>query len=146
MNVRSICCLLVGWGLAAPIAAEIYRCQGAQGEAAFSHRPCSGGQAPGPVVQEFPAPKPVGVRASERDWLTQRTREKARRAKSPRRTKVSTQDKRKAERKHAYRCERKRASLDALNAQRRQGYKAGRGEKLRRRHDALQDYLSAFCS
>ena len=123
-----------------PAIAEIFRCPGDAGEVLYTQHPCDAGTrviaAPGVSA------KATGVRASETAWLKSRSK-----GKSSGRTKQSgTSDrKRQQQAKQAYQCKRKRASLAAVNADLRRGYKAGQGEKLRRRRAAYEDYLTAFC-
>ncbi|MCB1785936.1 MAG: hypothetical protein KDJ33_06770 [Gammaproteobacteria bacterium] len=121
-------------------AAEIYRCEGESGEVLFSGRPCG---SPIALSTERPEGVAQGLRASEREWLAARD---ARRAPAPRRARETRSGRGNGRSDKAYQCRRKRSQLEALNAQMRRGYKPGRGEKLRRRRSAYEDYLAAFCS
>ena len=48
--------------------------------------------------------------------------------------------------RQAYRCRRARQQLDAVQAERRRGYRAGSGGKLRERAARYRTYLDSFCS
>lgn len=121
-------------------ATQIFRCVGEQGEIEYRQLACDAAE---PVVigGRPGTSAATGLRDSERAWLDARTRARTAVAKTGRRPATGrprsvSQD---------YRCQRKRRQLDALNADMRRGYRAGRGAKLRRRRRAYEDYLAAFC-
>jgi hypothetical protein len=123
-----------------PAIADVFRCQGEAGEVLYTQHPCDAGTrlvaAPGVSAVA------TGVRDSEVAWLKARQKGKspgstARRGKSD--------GKRQQLARQQYQCQRKRASLSAVNADLRRGYKPAQGEKLRRRRAAYEDYLEAFC-
>lgn len=123
-----------------PANAEVFRCPGDAGEVLYTQHPCDAGTrivaAPGvPAVA-------TGVRASETAWL--KARQKGKSA-GPAGRPVKAAGKRAQLAKQQYQCQRKRASLAAVNADLRRGYKPAQGEKLRRRRAAYEDYLGAFC-
>lgn len=124
--------------LAAPAAATLYRCDGADGIPMFQAVPCAGD--PVPPLQ-LPALNTLGdpLRATERALLRQEGGAGAR----PARRKASAdpvQDRRQAER-----CLRARQQHEAVQAQLRRGYQPAQGERLRRRRDAHAEYLHDFC-
>ncbi len=136
--------LSVGLGFPFPGSAEIHRCTGSSGEPLFSQVPCGGAETI--VVRPQPASHPgQGLRAGEKAWLAQRMEHREKRIA---RTGSATQSKRRskdtAEAK-AHRCLRTRRDLDTVNAKLRRGYKPSQGEKLRRRRQRYEDYLSSFC-
>lgn len=121
-------------------AGDIHRCVGEHGEVAYSQQPC-GAPIDTRIAPVRDGAKGVGLRAGEKALLRQlngRARDSRR---SPRRAKPK-QDTAKQE----YACRQKQRALDAVRATLRRGYKPGRGEKLRRRRRAYEDYLSTFCS
>lgn len=140
--------LLISMSLAGPPASSaVYRCVGEQGEPAFSQHPCDGaavtlvGDRPKPST----SPRGRGLRPSERTWLEQRRADKRASGESVRRPARATSSKSEMARQ-AYRCQRKRRDLEALNARLRRGYKASQAPGLHRRQQAYRDYLDAFCS
>ncbi len=139
--------LFVALLLASPAGwtVEVYRCLGDQGEVQFSGRPCG---ADAVVVLEQQPSSPGssrGLRASEKRWLKERARQRAKRS-NRKKPQAQAASRRAAAEKQAYRCRRKRHQLDAVRAKLRRGYKPAQGESLRRRRQVLQDYLSAFCT
>lgn len=133
-----LCILLVDVG-----NADIYQCEGADGEPSFSQSPCGSVTRLVPGTADRPRRAAVGIRDSERAWLESRNRAERRpargkAAKGPARTVAQ-------KRKAAYACRRKRQSLAAISAELRRGYKPARGEKLRRRRASHEDYLATFC-
>jgi len=133
--------LLADWSIAAP---KIYRCSGADGETLFSQSAC------GATAFWFRSAARDqaggGLRDTERRWL--KAREKTRKKQRSQRAKTRPSGRAAADqaRKQAYRCTRKRRALDKVNHQLRSGYRAGKGDGLRRRRQAHEDYLDAFCS
>lgn len=146
--MRIVIAVLCGVVLAGatPAATAVYRCIGSAGEVMYSQTAC------GDHASTIEA-RPVqavgdGLRASEKAWLEVRARrpDTAAGAK-PRKTSPAgldpvapTAD------RQAYRCRRTRQQLDALQAEMRRGYKAGRGTKLRERRTRYETYLASFCS
>ena len=129
-----------------PASAEIYRCQGEDGEPSFRQRPCGADAVL--VVPALPAAAgpAEGIRPSERAWLKQREREQRQSARVKRPRRASTAAREKAAHTQAYKCRSKRRALDEVRHRLRRGYKPARGEKLRRRRAAYEDYLATFCS
>ena len=84
----------------------------------------------------------AGLRDSERAWLATRERREAKPPPGKRRANKASAD----PQRQAYRCRAKRRALDAVKAELRRGYKPAKGERLRRRRRAHEDYLSTFCS
>ncbi|MCB1773941.1 MAG: DUF4124 domain-containing protein [Gammaproteobacteria bacterium] len=123
-----------------PAIAEIFRCPGDAGEVLYTQHPC--GADTRVVAASGRTAAATGVRASETAWL--KTRQKGK-SSAPAKRPVSPDAKRRRQAKQAYQCERKRASLAEVSADLRRGYKPAKGEKLRRRRDAYEDYLAAFC-
>ncbi|MCB1724282.1 MAG: DUF4124 domain-containing protein [Gammaproteobacteria bacterium] len=122
-----------------PAAAEtIHHCTGENGESAFSDRPCGAPVATGVAVPRVRPPS-GGLRPGELALLAEPRETKRHTARRSRAAGKSTQE------RQAYRCREKRRSLEAVSAELRRGYKPGRGEKLRRRRRAYEDYLSTFC-
>jgi hypothetical protein len=123
-----------------PAIAEIFRCPGDAGEVLYTQHPCDAGTrvvaAPG-----ISAPT-TGIRASETAWLKSRRKGNST---GPAKRSGTSDRKRQQQAKQAYQCKRKRASLAAVNADLRRGYKPAQGEKLRRRRAAYEDYLATFC-
>jgi len=128
-------------------AGEVYRCTGSAGEPLFSQRPCGPAGAQVVEIDVPPAGPSHGLRASEHVWLA--GRERRLRSPSAGRTEIarkpmSGQASQAARR--AYLCKRKRDALEAVRAELRRGYKPAKGERLRRRRRAHEDYLATFCS
>lgn len=123
----------------------IYRCEGESGEPAFRQQPC--GDDSTVAAARVPAEKAegAGIRASEKAWLRQRERDSRSRLEERRRTRKPSDANARRDRKQAYQCRKKRRSLDEVRAKLRRGYKPARGEKLRARRRAYEDYLAAFC-
>jgi len=127
---------------AASAGTSIHRCVGSAGEVVFSQVAC--GATAVPVELREAQAVGEGLRPSERAWLDQRAREAGPvpGAVSPRSGRPAAAD----DRQRRYRCERTRQQLDAVRAQRRRGYKAGRGVRLRERQAKYETYLDSFCS
>lgn len=144
MRIRGFCLFLSIFSFGLPAAAAVYRCVGAHGEVEFTQLACDSG-ATLAVMPSAPSALPgKGLRSGERRWLQQRVREKGRskgKVRGPGGTARAA-----AKDRSAYRCLRKQRQLDALNAEMRRGYKAGRGERLRQRRRGYEDYLEEFCS
>ncbi|WP_456449107.1 hypothetical protein [Thiolapillus sp.] len=121
-------------------ATEVYRCVQPDGSIAFQQQACSqGGQRiETGEAQAVWAPLRSGEKSLYQHY---RKRDQQRLAhKHKARSRVSRQRQR-DERV----CLAKRQKLDAVSAELRRGYKAGRGEKLRRRRDNYEEYLRRFC-
>lgn len=136
--------VLIGLLTAGPqiqAGSTVYRCIGSAGEVTFSQTAC--GDAP--VRQEARAAQALGegLRASEQAWLKGRARATARTGKPA--VPAADRGARKPDRQ-AYRCRRARQQLDAVQAERRRGYPAGKGAKLRQRAQRYRTYLDSFCS
>jgi hypothetical protein len=128
-------------GLASP--AEIFRCQGASGEPEFRQRPCGESTMPLPLPRD--APPATGLRASERAWLAAREQGPRRDVQKPRRAGRSEARDAQSAARRDYQCRRRQRQLEEVRADLRRGYAPARGERLRRRQRAHEDYLSAFC-
>lgn len=131
-----VCLLLAA---AAGADTTVYRCVGPDGEPMFSQQACPG------TLLELAAPeapaRAAGLRDSERAWLQAREREIRR---DGRRAPKAAADPRQAKRA-VHQCQSKRRALDQVNADLRRGYKPAQGERLRRRRQAYEEYLAAFC-
>lgn len=139
-NPIVLLCLLLA-GPHADAGSSIYRCLGSAGEVTFSQTAC--GDAP--VRQEAQAAQSIGegLRKSEKAWLKARKRK----LKGLQNKKVSAAKGGSSQKdRQVYRCRRARQQLDAVNAERRRGYPAGKGAKLRERAQRYQTYLDSFCS
>jgi hypothetical protein len=123
--------------------ADIYQCEGADGEPSFSQSPCGSFTRLIPAQDDRPRRAAVGIRDSERAWLESRNQVDRRPAKRKASTTSGNAAARK--RKAAHACRSKRQSLAAVRAELRRGYKPARGEKLRRRRASYEDYLATFC-
>ncbi len=121
-------------------AAQIYRCQQADGSISYQQQACSG---TGEQVETGDAQTAwAGLRPGEKalyEGYRRRDRERLARRKAARKVArgKSSADVRV--------CFAKRQKLDDVNARLRRGYKAGQGEKLRRRRDNYEAYLRRFC-
>lgn len=126
----------------APMAAEVFRCAGDAGEVSFQSWPCDQSSR-APLAFTPAEPQGDGLRPSERAWLRQRDAAasgaagRKPRSERPRAKDAARQD---------YQCRRRREQLEAVNSELRRGYKPARGERLRRRRRAYEDYLTTFCS
>ena len=120
---------------------SVFRCTGAAGEVMFSQVACGDG---GVTIEARPVQAiGDGLRATERDWLKSRGNDR-RKATSRRSDRAAQSDA--AKHRQAYRCRRTRQQLDAVQAERRRGYKAGKGTRLRERAERYRTYLDSFCS
>lgn len=136
---------LFGGSVAA--ATPIFRCVDDDGGITFSQTAC-GTEA---VTLEHRRVQAIGdgLRPTEKAWLEGRSARMrdastGASAKPPgSNTGASTAS---ASQRQAYRCRRTRQQLDALNAERRRGYPAGKGIKLRERQQRYETYLDSFCS
>lgn len=126
-------------------AAQIYRCDGSQGEPTFSQTPCGGTTESTRVAAPSRRTPAAGLRAGERAWLRARQDSRGSRPKARTAAGEGGVERQKAPKKQAYQCLRKRRALDTLNARLRAGYKAGRGAGLHQRRQSYEDYLTAFC-
>lgn len=123
-----------------PAIAEIFRCPGDAGEVLYTQHPC--GADTRVVTPAGNSTAGTGIRASETAWLKTRQQGKST---APARKSINPDSKRQRKAKQEYQCQRKRASLAAVSADLRRGYKPAKGESLRRRRAAYEDYLDAFC-
>lgn len=126
-------------------SAQIYRCDGSQGEPTFSQTPCGGISAATHVAVPAKRSPAAGLRAGERAWLRTRQDAKSRKPRTRAVTAPDSSAREKVANKREYQCRRKRRDLDALNTRLRAGYKAGRGARLHQRRQSYEDYLAAFC-
>ncbi len=121
--------------LSLSVRAAVYRCPGAQG-VQFQDWPCGGA----PVLRGGAADAAgTGLRASERAWLRQRERARARHHRTVQKERPQAADAR------ARRCWSRRRRLARVRDALRRGYRPARGERLRRQRRELEDYLSRFC-
>jgi hypothetical protein len=119
--------------------ADIYRCQGPEGEVVFQSTGC-------PKANSEPLTlRPLnvlgeGLRPGERALLIDKGSPNRRqsRTKPGKNTKL-------AQRQLAERCLARRQKLAALGAKLRRGYKRAQGERLRRKRDEHAEYLRQFC-
>lgn len=132
-------CLLAA-GAHAGAGSTFYRCIGSAGEVTFSQTAC--GEAPVPYEARAAQSLGEGLRESEKAWLKARQRPAMRSRKDAPSAigRASSQSD-----KQAYRCRRARQQLDAVQAERRRGYRAGKGAKLRERAQRYRTYLDSFC-
>lgn len=144
MRIRVFCLFLPILSVSLPADAAVYRCVGAHGEVEFTQQACDTGATLAVLPSGSSAVPGKGLRSGERRWLQKRANEK-RKQPAPRRRSTGAGNGA-AKARAAYRCLRKRRQLDALNAEMRRGYKAGRGERLRQRQRGYEDYLEEFCS
>jgi hypothetical protein len=134
--------VLMAWLTPAWSQGTIHRCVGSAGEAVFSQIACGTTAVPFELREAQAVGE--GLRASERAWLERRASEVAEaRAETKPRTGTPPASR---DRQLRYRCQRTRQQLDAVRAERRRGYKAGRGAKLRERQARYETYLDSFCS
>jgi hypothetical protein len=120
---------------AARADSTIFRCTAPDGSIEFRQHPCHGRDRAeqvelGPDNKGWEAPPEV-ERPSRTTKRSSSGRSAAKRAD--------------AERKQEERCWTKRQQLDKVRHQLRSGYKAGQGQKLRRRRDEHADYIRQFC-
>ncbi len=130
------------------LADQIYRCDGDSGEPFFSHQPC--GSMQGSAIYRAMAPTEAaqGLRPAEAQWLNARDKRQANdeRASSRKHRGAARTSAASTARKQVYRCRRTKARLDKVRAELRRGYKAAKGERLRRKRREYEDYLDVFCS
>lgn len=146
--MRIVIAVLCGVALigATPAATSVYRCTGSAGEVTYSQTAC-GDHAT--TIEARPAQAiGDGLRPAEKAWLKARARRlDAAPGARPRTSSQAGLDRvAPAADRQAYRCRRTRQQLDALHAEMRRGYKAGRGAKLRERRTRYETYLASFCS
>ena len=124
----------------AAASAEVYRCTQPDGSLSFQQQACShmGQRIETGEAQPVWAPLRSGEKAlyqsyrkRDRQRLAQKRKLRAQPARQP------AADERI--------CLAKRQKLESVSAELRRGYKAGRGEKLRRRRDNYEEYLRRFC-
>jgi hypothetical protein len=124
----------------AAAAAEVYRCSQPDGSISFQQQACPHrGQR-------------IETGEAQSVWAPLRSGEKALYQHYQKRDRQRLAHKRKV-RKQAARqsvaderaCLAKRQKLESVSAELRRGYKAGRGESLRRRRDNYEEYLRRFC-
>jgi hypothetical protein len=134
--------VLMAWLSTAWSEGTIHRCVGSAGEVVFSQIACGTTAVPFELREAQAVGE--GLRASERAWLDQRASEVAEATTEGAPGSVAPSADR--DRQLRYRCQRTRQQLDAVRAERRRGYKAGRGAKLRERQSKYETYLDSFCS
>ncbi|WP_456373642.1 DUF4124 domain-containing protein [Thiolapillus sp.] len=124
----------------AATAAEVYRCTQPDGGVSFQQQACSH------------EGRRIETGQAQSAWAPLRSAEKALYQRYRKRDRERLQRKRKLRRQTAgqstvdeRRCLLKRQQLESVSAELRRGYKAGRGEKLRRRRDNYEEYLRRFC-
>lgn len=143
MAVLGLC--LLGGSVAADT--PIFRCIDSDGGITFSQTAC-GSHA---VLLEHRRLQAIGdgLRPAEKAWLEKRS-ERLRDASigAPEEPPGSNTgaSAASASQRQAYRCRRTRQQLDALNAERRRGYPAGKGIELHERQQRYETYLDSFCS
>lgn len=127
-------------------AGEIYRCVGEDGEPLFSQVACGSRATPmTPGSSRTGSAAGSGLRSSERAWLEERaSRRSSSRKRTPAASGAPELQHQKAARQ-AYQCQRRRQALDAVKAELRRGYRPAKGERLRHRRRAHEDYIAAFC-
>ncbi len=141
---RSIC-----WGVAATLllsgmaqGLELYRCRDDSGTVSFQQMPCAGsGQRMS--VGEAQAVW-SSLRPGERNLVEsyrRRDRERLARQRAAEREALRTQ----GQHLESSGCFNKRHALEKVEAHLRHGYRAGQGERLRRRRDYLEEYLRRYC-
>jgi hypothetical protein len=133
--------VIVSLLLAAPAESQtpIHRCIGDAGEVTFSQTAC--GDSPGKTTVDPVQSIGSGLRDSEQAWLNERAERSA--PKHGDRGAVAERD---GGERQRYRCERTREQLDAVRRERRAGYPAGSGQRLRERQARYEVYLASFCS
>jgi hypothetical protein len=130
-------CLTTAWS-----EVTIHRCVGSAGEVVFSQIACGTTAVPFELREAQAVGE--GLRASERAWLDRRAGEAVEAiTETTPRSGAQSADR---DRQLRYRCQRTRQQLDTVRAERRRGYKAGRGAKLRERQAKYETYLDSFCS
>ncbi|BAO43187.1 DUF4124 domain-containing protein [Thiolapillus brandeum] len=124
----------------AAAAAEVYRCAQPDGGISFQQQACpyQGQRIETGEAQSAWAPLRSGEKTLYQDY---RKRDRQRLA---HRHNVRVRDSRQQQ-ADARVCLTKRQQLESVSAELRRGYKAGRGEKLRRRRDNYEEYLRRFC-
>ena len=143
MAILGLC--LFGGSVAADT--PIFRCIDSDGAITYSQTAC-GRHA---VALEHRRVQAIGdgLRSAEKAWLEVRSERSldsspgGPQERSGPTTKAATAS---PVQRQAYRCRRTRQQLDALNAERRRGYPAGKGIKLRERQQRYETYLDSFCS
>jgi hypothetical protein len=121
-------------------AAEVYRCAQPDGVISFQQQACAyqGQRIETGEAQAAWAPLRSGEKTLYQNY---RKRDQQRLAhKRHARARVPRQ-----QQADARVCLAKRQKLESVSAELRRGYKAGRGEKLRRRRDNYEEYLRRFC-
>jgi len=113
----------------------VYRCTDPNGSVEFRQRPCATSAAEATLSIED---RPTG-------WTPPKAYPAPRASGTPRRPPSRARREAKADTRQAERCWQKRRQLEEVNAQLRRGYKPARGEKLRRRRSAYEDYVDRFC-
>jgi hypothetical protein len=132
--------LLLGalMGLAGPPQAQttVYRCTEPDGSVELRQRPCNTGATEEALTVEDRrtgwVPPAAGSAGPDASGKEEPARQGARRA--------SKTDARQAER-----CWEKRRQLEEVDAELRHGYKPARGERLRQRRSAYEEYIGRFC-
>ncbi len=137
--------MVVGLGVllpAAVTAVELYRCEDDGGAVSFQQTPCTGNGRRMTVgeVQAVWAPLRPGERSLVQSYR-ERDRERLARQRAAERAALRTQ----GQHLESSACFNKRHALEKVEARLRHGYPAGQGERLRRRRDYLEEYLSRYC-
>lgn len=131
-----VCLLLAG----SCQGAQVYRCPQPDGSISFQQQACAEG---GTRVETGEAQAVwASLRSGERSLVEQyRERDKAilkhKQQISRSRKKPASADERS--------CWKKRQQLESVSAKLRRGYKASKGNELRRKRDSYEGYLRSFC-
>lgn len=142
MRISSpIVLLLALWPAAAALATDVYRCTGPDGETMFSQGPCGAQSTPTAIGRAATGQAASGLRAAELDWLARAERERAKAV--DRRPRSGARPA--AGKARGHDCERRRMSLQDINARLRRGYKPAQGERLKQRRRVLEEYIDALC-
>lgn len=121
-------------------AAQVYRCIQPDGSISFQQQACSHdgtrietGEAQAVWSSMRPGEKSLYEQYRKRDKVRQKRKQQLARSKAD----SGTAD--------AKSCWKKRQQLEAVSAKLRGGYKASKGNDLRRRRASYEDYLRSFC-
>lgn len=121
-------------------AAQVYRCPQPDGSISFQQQACAEG---GTRVETGEAQAVwASLRSGERSLYDQyRKRDKA---KLKHKQQIA-RSRKKPETADDRTCWKKRQQLESVSARLRRGYKAAKGNELRRKRDSYEDYLRIFC-
>lgn len=129
------------WPASGALAGHVHRCTGPDGEPMFSQSPC-GSAATASVIRVAPSGTAgSGLRGTELEWLADRDRQRAKSGMRDARAKPVPADGKVAPNE----CEKRKVSLDDVNARLRRGYTPAQGERLRHRRRMLENYIAAAC-